>query len=108
MTPIPIEFINRILDETDIVEWIGSCLPLKPVGTFFKGLCPFHQEKTPSFTVNPNTRLFHCFGCRKNGTVIDFVMAYENLSYSDAALKIAKRSGIQFPVGEPEDPLQSD
>ena len=75
----------------DIVEVIGSYFPLKRAGTTFKALCPFHQEKTPSFTVNPQRQTFHCFGCGEGGSVFRFVMDYEHLDFPAAVKKLAAR-----------------
>ena len=76
MGTIPTQNIEQIAAANDIVEVIGSYFPLKRAGTTFKALCPFHQEKTPSFTVSPSRQTFHCFGCGAGGSVFRFVMDY--------------------------------
>jgi DNA primase len=94
MGRIPEETIEQILAATDIVDLVGSYLPLKRAGGTFKALCPFHNEKTPSFNVNPHRQSYHCFGCGEGGSAIGFVMAYENLPFPDAVKKLATRAGI--------------
>jgi DNA primase len=91
---IPEETIEQILAATDIVDLVGSYFPLKRAGANFKALCPFHNEKTPSFMVNPARQSFHCFGCGEGGSAIGFVMSYENLPFVDAVRKLADRAGI--------------
>jgi len=101
---IPDETIEQILAATDIVDLVGSYLPLKRSGSNFKANCPFHNEKTPSFMVNPTRQSYHCFGCGEGGSAIGFVMAYENLPFPDAVKKLATRSGvlIQEDAYDPE------
>src|SRR6266480_86656 len=94
MGTIPSETIEQIAAANDIVEVIGSYFPLKRAGTNFKALCPFHQEKTPSFTVSPSRQTFHCFGCGIGGSVFRFVMDYEHTDFPSAVHKLAARSGI--------------
>ncbi|MCB1230943.1 MAG: DNA primase [Verrucomicrobiae bacterium] len=94
MGQIPRETIERIIDETDIVEVVSSYFPLKRAGSRFVALCPFHNEKSPSFGVNPQRQIFHCFGCGEGGDVIGFVQKYENLPFVDAVKKLADRAGI--------------
>jgi DNA primase len=94
MGTIPSETIEQIAAANDIVEVIGSYFPLKRAGTNFKALCPFHQEKTPSFTVSPSRQTFHCFGCGVGGSVFRFVMDYEHTDFPSAVRKLAARSGI--------------
>ncbi|MCB1235240.1 MAG: DNA primase [Verrucomicrobiae bacterium] len=89
------ETIQRIVDENDIVEVIGSYFPVKRAGSNYRALCPFHNEKSPSFNINPQRQIFHCFGCGEGGDVIRFVMKYENLAFPDAAKKLAERVGIR-------------
>ncbi|MDG0995251.1 MAG: DNA primase [Akkermansiaceae bacterium] len=104
MGRIPEETIELILASTDIVDLIGSYIPLKRAGSNFKALCPFHNEKSPSFMVNPTRQSYHCFGCGEGGSAIGFVMAYENLPFPDAVKKLAARSGviIQEETYDPE------
>jgi DNA primase len=91
---IPSETIEQIAAANDIVEVISSYFPLKRAGTNFKALCPFHQEKTPSFMVSPSRQTFHCFGCGAGGSVFRFVMDYEHLDFPAAVRKLAARAGI--------------
>ena len=104
MGRIPEETIQLILDSTDIVDLIGSYLPVKRAGSNFKALCPFHNEKTPSFHINPARQSYRCFGCGASGSAIGFVMEYENLPFPDAAKKLANRAGviIQEEAYDPE------
>ena len=95
MATIPSETIEQIAAANDIVEVIGSYFPLKRAGANFKALCPFHQEKTPSFMVSPSRQTFHCFGCGAGGSVFRFVMDYENTDFPSAVRKLAARAGIQ-------------
>ena len=91
---IPSETIEQIAAANDIVDVIGSYFPLKRAGTNFKALCPFHQEKTPSFIVSPNRQTFHCFGCGAGGSAFRFVMEYEHVDFPAAVRKLAARAGI--------------
>jgi DNA primase len=94
MGTIPPETIEQIAAANDIVEVIGSYFPLKRAGANFKALCPFHQEKTPSFMVSPSRQTFHCFGCGAGGSVFRFVMDYEHADFPSAVRKLATRVGI--------------
>ena len=91
---IPSETIEQIAAANDIVEVIGSYFPLKRAGANFKALCPFHQEKTPSFHVSPQRQTFHCFGCGVGGSAFRFVMEYEHIDFPSAVRKLAGRVGI--------------
>ena len=91
---IPSETIEQIAAANDIVEVIGSYFPLKRAGANFKALCPFHQEKTPSFIVSPSRQTFHCFGCGAGGSLFRFVMDYEHTDFPSAVRKLATRAGI--------------
>lgn len=104
MGRIPEETIELVLASTDIVDLVGSYLPLKRAGSAYKANCPFHNEKTPSFTVNPARQSYKCFGCGEGGSAIGFVMAYENLPFPDAVKKLAARAGvvIQEEAYDPE------
>lgn len=96
VSQIPQETIQQVLAATDIVDLIGSYIQLRRGGSgSFVGLCPFHNEKSPSFNVNQARQFFHCFGCGKGGDAIAFVRDYENLPFSDAVRKLAARTGIQ-------------
>lgn len=94
MARIPEETIRKVLEATDIVALIGSYIPLKKAGTLYKGCCPFHNEKTPSFTVSPTRQSFKCFGCGEGGSAVGFVMKFENMSFGDSLRKIADKAGL--------------
>src|SRR3954464_3341479 len=94
MGTIPSQTIEQIAAANDIVEVIGTYFPLKRAGATYKALCPFHQEKSPSFTVSPSRQTFHCFGCGAGGSVFRFVMDYEHLEFPAAVKKLAQRVGI--------------
>jgi len=85
---------EQIRAASDIVDVIGSYLPLKRAGANFTALCPFHKEKSPSFNVNPHKQIFHCFGCHKGGDVFEFVKEYENIGFMDAVRRLAERAKI--------------
>ena len=99
--PFPENFIQELTERSDIVDVVGSYVSLgKRSGANLFGLCPFHNERTPSFAVNPAGQFYHCFGCGKGGGVINFIMEVENLSYPDAVafllVHAAKSIGICF------------
>src|SRR5678815_4366464 len=94
------ELIEQIAAANDIVEVIGGYFPLKRAGSAYRALCPFHQERTPSFQVNPHRQIFKCFGCGAGGSVFRFVMMYENLEFLPAAKKLAERAGIRIEEQE--------
>ena len=100
---IPPEKIEEIRNATDIVDHIGSFIPLKKRGKNFLGSCPFHQEKTPSFNVSPERQMYHCFGCGVGGNVITFVMEYEKVSFVEAVRSLAEKAGIKMPTYSSED-----
>ena len=95
--PFPQSFLDELIARNDIVDVVGSYVSLTPKGGSFWGCCPFHNEKTPSFHVLPDKQFYHCFGCKKGGGVINFVMDIENLSYPDAVRFLAKRANIPVP-----------
>ncbi|MBR6679927.1 MAG: DNA primase [Clostridia bacterium] len=94
---IPREIIDEIVFRNDIEQVIGSYVNLRRAGSNYQGLCPFHSEKTPSFTVFAATKSFHCFGCGAGGDVISFIMRAENLTYIEAVHLLAERAGIDIP-----------
>lgn len=94
---IPQSFIDEVKYRNKIEDVISSYVNLKRAGSNYQGLCPFHSEKTPSFTVFPNTETFHCFGCGAGGDVISFIMRAENLEYPGAVEFLAKRAGLEMP-----------
>lgn len=98
MAFIPEEIIRQVLDRSDIVEVVASYVPLKAAGRNFKACCPFHNEKTPSFIVNPAKQIFHCFGCGVGGNVITFVMSQERLEFPDAVRLLAGKVGVAIPA----------
>jgi DNA primase len=97
---IPEPVLEQIRQNNDVVEVIGSYFPLKRAGANFRALCPFHKEKTPSFNVNPQKQIWHCFGCGTGGDVFTFVMKYENLDFVAAVRRLAERAGIKLEYEE--------
>ncbi len=91
------DYIQELIDKNDIVEYISRSVHLKRAGSTYKGLCPFHKEKTPSFSVSPDKQLFYCFGCGKGGTVINFAMQQENLDFVEAVKLLADKCGMELP-----------
>lgn len=92
--------LEQIRAASDIVDVIGSYLPLKRAGGNFTALCPFHKEKSPSFNVNPHKQIFHCFGCHKGGDVFSFVKEYENIGFVDAVRRLAERAKITIEIDQ--------
>jgi len=90
------EKIDEIQSATDIVELISDYLPVKRVGKYYRALCPFHQEKKPSFYVSPERQIFHCFGCGKGGNAFSFLMEYEKFSFPESVQFLARRAGISI------------
>jgi DNA primase len=97
MARIPDAFIDDLLARTDIVELIGTRVPLKRQGREYSARCPFHDERSPSFTVSPTKQFYHCFGCGAHGTAISFLMNYDRLEFLDAVDELAKRAGMEVP-----------
>lgn len=97
---IPDSFIEELLGRTDIVEVTERRLDLKRAGNEFHALCPFHEEKTPSFTVSPRKQFYHCFGCGAHGSAIGFLMQFEGLDFVDAVEDLAHSAGLQVPRSE--------
>jgi len=94
---IPQSFIDDLIGRTDLVELIGSRVPLKKAGREFKACCPFHDEKSPSFWVSPDKQFYHCFGCSAHGTALGFLMQYDRLSFPEAVEELATRAGVEIP-----------
>lgn len=92
--------VQAVKDAVDIIEVVGEVVSLKKTGVNYKGLCPFHTEKTPSFTVNPARRSFHCFGCGEGGDALTFVMRYQNIGFWEAVKQLAGRYHITLPEKE--------
>lgn len=99
--PIPERFLDELNDRLNIVEVVSAYVPLTKKGANYWGLCPFHHEKTPSFSVNAEKQIFHCFGCGKGGGAIRFVMEMENLPFPDAVRKLAGQEGMEVPEEDP-------
>lgn len=97
---IPQNFIQELLARADVVEIVGRYVQLKKGGANFMGLCPFHGEKTPSFTVSPSKQFYHCFGCGKNGNAIGFLMDYAGMNFVEAVKDLAGQYGMQVPEDE--------
>ena len=102
--PIPREFIDDLLDRADITQIIGERVKLKRAGREYKGLCPFHNEKTPSFTVSPTKGFFHCFGCGAHGSALSFMMQHDRLDFPAAVEALADRYGLEVPRRGPSRP----
>src|SRR3982074_2948429 len=96
-TMIPNEFIRTLLSQVDVVAVVDQYVPLKKAGTNFVACCPFHGEKTPSFTVSPTKQFFHCFGCGAHGSAIGFLMDHRGLGSVRAIEELAQRVGMQVP-----------
>ena len=94
------DMANQIKDNSDIVDIIGEYVDLKKAGSSYKGLCPFHNEKTPSFTVDKKKQLFHCFGCGAGGDVVSFIMQKEGLSYPESLKYLGEKAGINIIYNE--------
>ena len=92
-----VEFVEQLKSSIDIVQTIGEYVRLRKTGQRYTGLCPFHNEKTPSFSVNPHHQFFKCFGCGEGGDVVTFVMKYESISFGEALKQLAERNGIPMP-----------
>jgi DNA primase len=100
---IPREFINELINRTDIIELIDARVPLKKAGHNHQACCPFHTEKTPSFTVSSTKQFYYCFGCGASGNVIGFLMAYDRLEFIDAVELLAKQLGLEIPTEKTKD-----
>jgi DNA primase len=100
MSRISPETIEQVTAALNIVDVIGSYFPLRRAGTEFRALCPFHQEKTPSFYVNPDKQTFYCFGCQRGGSIIQFVQEYEHVDFPEAVRRLATRAGIAIQQEE--------
>jgi len=100
MALIPQSFIADLLNRVDIVDVVGQHVKLKKAGANYQGLCPFHSEKSPSFSVSPNKQFYHCFGCGAHGSAISFLMEYSGLGYVDAIEDLARSAGLDVPREE--------
>jgi len=92
------ETVDQVRAGTDIVEVVGKYLPLKRVGKYWRGICPFHPDKSPSFYVSPDRQVYHCFGCGAGGSAITFIMQYEKLSFPEAVKLLAERLGVKVEL----------
>ena len=101
---IPQRFIDDLLGRVDVVEVVSERVQLKKAGRNYSGLCPFHQEKTPSFTVSADKQFYHCFGCGANGNALRFLMEYDKLPFPEAVEQLAGRLGIEVPREGADDP----
>jgi len=97
MARLPDAFIDDLIARTDIVELIQARVPLKRKGREYTACCPFHDERTPSFTVSPSKQFYHCFGCGAHGSALRFLMEYDRLEFLDAVEELAKRAGVEVP-----------
>ena len=94
---IPQSFINDLLARVDIVDVIGARITLKKAGKDHKALCPFHNEKTPSFTVSQDKQFYHCFGCGENGTALTFLIEHDRMEFVEAVEALAAMAGVEVP-----------
>ena len=106
MARIPDQIIEQVREAHDVVDVVGRAVSLKKAGGGFKGLCPFHDEKTPSFTVHPGRQTFKCFGCGEGGNVFHFLMKTQGLNFPEAVRQLAAERGIEVPDSGPQDPEQ--
>ena len=91
------DIIEEVRSANNIVDVVGSYVRLQKKGANYWGLCPFHNEKTPSFSVHEGKQIYHCFGCNAGGNVISFMMNYENMTFGEAMKALAERAGIALP-----------
>jgi DNA primase len=103
---IPQDFIDDLIARADIVEVVGRRTQLKKAGREFKACCPFHDEKTPSFTVSPGKGFYHCFGCGAHGTAVGFLMEYDHMSFVEAIESLANSMGVEVPRSEGDQPAR--
>ena len=101
------DIIDQIKNRIDITDVVGHHVSLTKAGQNLKGLCPFHQEKTPSFNVNPDKKIFHCFGCGVGGDVFKFVQETERVDFLESVRRVATRSGIPIPAETPPENLRA-
>ncbi len=103
---IPQDFIDDLIARADIVEVVGNRVQLKKAGREYKACCPFHDEKSPSFTVSPGKGFYHCFGCGAHGTAIGFLMEFDHMSFVEAIESLASSMGVEVPRNESDQPAQ--
>ena len=103
MALIPQSFIADLLNRIDIVDVVSQHVQLKKAGANYQGLCPFHQEKSPSFSVSPTKQFYHCFGCGAHGSAITFLMEHQGLGFIDSVESLANQAGMQVPKNQRSD-----
>ena len=108
MARLPQAFIDQVLDRTDIVDVIDRRVKLKKAGKNYSACCPFHQEKTPSFSVNPEKQFYYCFGCGAGGNALGFIMDYERMEFREAIESLAQAAGMELPAEEADAAPQID
>ena len=108
MARLPQAFIDQVLDRTDIVDVVDRRVKLKKAGKNYSACCPFHQEKTPSFSVNPEKQFYYCFGCGAGGNALGFIMDYERMEFREAIESLAQAAGIELPPEEADAASQVD
>ena len=108
MARLPQAFIDQVLDRTDIVDVVDRRVKLKKTGKNYSACCPFHQEKTPSFSVNPEKQFYYCFGCGAGGNALGFIMDYERMEFREAIESLAQAAGIDLPAEEIDNAPQVD
>lgn len=108
MARLPQAFIDQVLDRTDIVDVVDRRVKLKKAGKNYSACCPFHQEKTPSFSVNPEKQFFYCFGCGAGGNALGFIMDYERMEFREAIESLAQAAGIDLPAEDVDSAPQVD
>ena len=105
---IPKEFIDQLLARVDIVEIIDERVPLKKAGSNYSARCPFHDEKTPSFTVSASKQFYHCFGCSASGDAIEFLREMNSFSFEEAVEELANTAGLRMPKDESFEPKKHE
>ena len=108
MARLPQAFIDQVLDRTDIVDVVDRRVKLKKAGKNYSACCPFHQEKTPSFSVNPEKQFYYCFGCGAGGNALGFLMDYERMEFREAIESLAQAAGMEMPAEEADATPQTD
>src|SRR3569623_359047 len=94
---IPQQFIDELMSRIDIVALVAARVPQRKTGQNYSARCPFHEEKSPTFTVSPTKQFYHCFGCGAHGTAIGFLMEYEHLNFVEAVQELAEKAGLTVP-----------
>ena len=97
---IPPQFIDELLSRVDLVDVIGARIELKRTGQRFSALCPFHDERSPSFSVNQDKQFYHCFGCKSSGNAIKFIMEFDRLDFPAAVKSLSESVGLKVPTEE--------